>query len=346
MQKQKPIIDRSLAEMADDRASVAMGRSAAAVAGAMVNVGLLVSAFLTVFYLTLLVDVAAGLASPWGYILGLLVGVVAVVPAEMGMVIWRARLASDPEITTGQRVTAVTAMIAAGIFAALTTSSFFSYFLPQLFPMSYLAIAPSLNVGAIVGAWIVFILAIVSYSIFSRQTQQNLAQATAYQSVFDARMVVLKSAGEAIRLEAENMVNGMNESGVFRQDAQQLILASLGMEPARLALPAAQSDQSDGRQFYAVQELRSGRWVDFTGVPGRANAIHEAETQRDEANAHMRVVSPDGKVIAEFEPFHSQSDRRGRLSDPAALNLVDLAEAAHTNGAANFPQRPTNGRGQ
>jgi fluoride ion exporter CrcB/FEX len=182
----------------------------------------------------LLVEEAAGLAAPYGLLFGVLVGVVAIVPAEIGLFIWRARLSADSAITIGQRTTAVFAMIMAGIFSALTTSSFFSYFLPQLFPSNYLAIAPAMNVGAIVGSWIVFIMSIVFYSIFSRYTQQNLSQAKARQSIFDARMVILRSAGEAIRAEAENIVNDMNARGVFRQDAQDLILASLGMAPERL----------------------------------------------------------------------------------------------------------------
>ena len=245
MQKQKPIIDQSLEERADERERIGNWRAAAAVASALVNVGLAISAILTVIYLMLLVDDAAGLPSPYGLLFGLLVGVVAIVPAELALVIWRARLAADDTITTAQRVTAVVAMLAAGMFSALTTSSFFSYFLPQLFPLSYMAVAPALNVGAIVGSWVVFILAIVAYSIGSRQTQQNLSQAKAHQAVFDARMTVLKSAAEAIRIEAEAMVKQMDDAGVFRDDAQNLILASLGMDDGRLAsLPAqTQTDQ-------------------------------------------------------------------------------------------------------
>lgn len=249
MQKQKPIIDQSLAERADERERAANWRTAAGVASVLVNVGLAISAILTVIYLMLLVDAAAGLPSPYGLIFGLLVGVVAVVPAELALVIWRARLASDDAITKAQRITAVIAMIAAGVFSALTTSSFFSYFLPQLFPPSYMAIAPALNVGAIVGSWVVFILAIVAYSVGSRQTQQNLSQAKAYQAVFDARMTVLTSAAEAIRIEAENMVNQMDQAGVFRDDAQNLILASLGMDNGRLAaLPDRTPNQDQDQE--------------------------------------------------------------------------------------------------
>lgn len=255
MRKQKPIIDQSLAERADERERAVNWRAAAAVASALVNVGLAISAVLTVIYLMLLVDDAAGLPSPYGLLFGLLVGFVAIVPAELALVIWRARLAADDTITTAQRVTAVVAMIAAGMFSALTTSSFFSYFLPQLFPLSYMAVAPALNVGAIVGSWVVFILAIVAYSIGSRQTQQNLSQAKAHQAVFDARMTVLKSAAEAIRIEAENMVKQMDDAGVFRHDAQNLILASLGMDDGRLAaLPdgkqeTPQPDQDRARRL-------------------------------------------------------------------------------------------------
>lgn len=288
MQKQKPIIDQSLSERADERERAGNWRAAAAVASALVNVGLAISAILTVIYLMLLVDDAAGLPDPYGLLFGLLVGVVAIVPAELALVIWRARLASDDTITRAQRVTAVIAMLAAGVFSALTTSSFFSYFLPQLFPSSYMAIAPALNVGAIVGSWVVFILAIVAYSIGSRQTQQNLSQAKAHQAVFDARMTVLKSAAEAIRIEAEAMVKQMDDAGVFKQDAQNLILASLGMDNGRLAaLPdgkqAAQPDQPDqdrARRLAADPEQFSlVDWAE-TAANGHSNGTGANFTQR------------------------------------------------------------------
>ncbi len=285
MQKQKPIIDQSLSERADERERAGNWRAAAAVASALVNVGLAISAILTVIYLMLLVDDAAGLPDPYGLLFGLLVGVVAIVPAELALVIWRARLAADDTITRAQRVTAVIAMLAAGMFSALTTSSFFSYFLPQLFPSSYMAIAPALNVGAIVGSWVVFILAIVAYSIGSRQTQQNLSQAKAYQAIFDARMTVLTSSAEAIRIEAENMVNEMDKAGIFRQDAQSLILASLGMDDGRLAeLPdgkqEAQPDQDRARRL--AEEPATFSLVDLAeaAANGHSNGTGANFTQR------------------------------------------------------------------
>ena len=76
-------------------------------------------------------------------------------------------------------------MIAAGVFSSLTTSSFFFTFCPSSSP-SYMAVAPALNVGAIVGAGWYLSLAIVAYSVGSRQNQQNLSQAKAHQAVFDA----------------------------------------------------------------------------------------------------------------------------------------------------------------
>ena len=290
MRKQKPIIDQSLSERADERERAGNWRAAAAVAGGLVNVGLAISAILTVIYLMLLVDAAAGLPAPYGLLFGLLVGVVAIVPAELALVIWRARLASDDTITRAQRVTAVLAMIAAGVFSSLTTSSFFSYFLPQLFPASYMAIAPALNVGAIVGSWVVFILAIVAYSVGSRQTQQNLSQAKAHQAVFDARMTVLKSAAEAIRIEAENMVKQMDDAGVFRHDAQTLILASLGMDDGRLsALPAqTQTDQGSADQDNTDQD-RARR---LAQDPEQFSLVDWAETAANgHGNGHINGTS-------------------------------------------------------
>lgn len=343
MQKQKPIIDQSLSELADERDAVALGRSAAAVAGWAVNGGLVISAVLTVIYLMLLVDDATGLPDPYGLLFGLLVGIVAIVPAELALVIWRARLAADGAITTGQRVTAVTAMIAAGVFSALTTSSFFSYFLPQLFSPAYLAIAPALNVGAIVGSWVTFILAVVAYSVFSRQTQQNLSQAKAYQSIFDARMVVLRSASEAIHLEAENLVKDMNDRGVFRDDAQQLILASLGMDANRLTLPGRAASPPPQERDYRVQVNTDGQWQTVVSYPEQWHALKVADSRRNEANEYTRVLTADGTVIAEYLPDDEETwqavNEREQL-DAARDRLV-----ANGNGAGNPTQRPGNGRG-
>ena len=228
-------VDKTLEERADERDAAARNRTMTKVAGALVNLGLAVSALLTIAYLSMLTEEATGLSDPWGYLLGILVGVVAIIPAELGLVIWRERLAGERQITGFQRVTAVVAMLLAGIFSALTTSSFFSYTLPQLFPASYLAIAPTLNVGAIVGAWIVFILAIVFYSISSRDTQQNLASAAAFQAMFDARVSVLRSSAEAVRAGAQSTVTAMEQMGVFEQDARRLIVGSLGYDENALA---------------------------------------------------------------------------------------------------------------
>lgn len=234
MSESSKIANQSLSDKADERERSTASKIAGKVVNGLVSFGLFVSAVLTVIYLMLLVDEAIGLPDPYGYLFGFLVGIVAIVPAELALFIWRSRLDSDATITTGQRTTAVVAVILAGIFSALTTSSFFSYSLPQLFPESYLVIAPTLNVGAIVGSWIVFLMAIVAYAVFSRQTQQNLSQAKANQSVFDARMEVIRSAGEAIRIEAANLIERMDENNIFAEDARRLIITALGMENERI----------------------------------------------------------------------------------------------------------------
>jgi hypothetical protein len=205
------------------------------VAGAMVGFGLIVSAILTIIYLTLLVYEAVAIPG-YGLGLGILVGVVAVIPAELALLIWRERLAGERTITGLQRATAVSALLLAGIFSALTTASFFSYFLPQLFPAAYISVAPSLNVAAIVGSWIVFIMAISIYSISSRQTKQNLEEAKVLQKLFDARMGVLRGFGQAMVDKTQETVNDMERRGVFQRDALQLIGRALDMENSRLGL--------------------------------------------------------------------------------------------------------------
>ena len=285
MRKQKPIIETSLSERADERERSDQLRNMTKLANWLVNLGLIVSAVLTVVYLMLLVNEAAGLPDPYGLLFGSLVGLVAIVPAELALIVWRERLAGDGDITGGQRATAVTALFLAGIFAALTTSSFFSYFLPQLFSPNYIAIAPALNVAAIVGSWVVFIMAIVMYSITSRETRQNLAQAKAGQSMFDARISVLKAAAEAIRTDAENTIDAMEKGGVFSEDARRLIIASLGMDDNRLkALPAG----------YAHDDLES----DYDDIDALVDDLVEErlrERQRQPAYSNGNGMGENGE---------------------------------------------------
>lgn len=60
-----------MSERADERERAGNWRAAAAAAGGLVNVGLAISAILTVIYLMLLVD-AAGPPAPYGLLFGLL----------------------------------------------------------------------------------------------------------------------------------------------------------------------------------------------------------------------------------------------------------------------------------
>ena len=230
----KGFVNQTLVEQSDERTERDTGKKVAKFAGHVVNVGLLISAILTVVYLMLLVDDVIGLPSPYGMLFGFFVGVVAIVPAELALFVWRARLSAEVSITTAQKNIAVFAMIMAGLFSALTTSSFFSYFLPRLFPAGYMAIAPVLNTSAIIGSWVVFIMSVVAYSVSSRATRQNLAYADALQKIFDSKVDVLKSAGEAIREEVDTLIAEMNDDHVFHDDARALIVAELGLAEERI----------------------------------------------------------------------------------------------------------------
>jgi fluoride ion exporter CrcB/FEX len=322
-------VDKTLEDRADERDTIARNRTMTKVAGGLVNFGLVVSAILTMVYLTLLTEESAGLIDPWGYILGGLVGLVAVIPAELGLVIWRERLAGERHISSQQRWTAVVAMLLAGIFSALTTSSFFSYSLPQLFPPSYLAIAPTLNVGAIVGAWIVFIMAVVFYSISSRDTQQNLASAAAFQAMFEARIAVLRSSAEAVRTGAENTITAMEQGGIFDRDARRLITGSLGIEQNRLdALPQQQPAQQpvNGR-FHAHQDqqptgtpsnggrpfgLPGGETIDLVDLAERQAAERVGFVETDQATEGSRgiLIFENGEWMTTWVGADAQSYAR------------------------------------
>ena len=316
-------VDKTLEERADERDATARNRTMTKVAGALVNFGLVVSALLTIAYLTLLTQEAAGLADPWGYILGLLVGLVAIIPAELGLVIWRERLAGERQITGSQRLTAVVAMLLAGVFSALTTSSFFSYSLPQLFPASYLAIAPTLNVGAIVGAWIVFIMAVVFYSISSRETQQNLASAAAFQAMFDARVSVLRSSAEAVRAGSEATVTAMEQSGIFDRDVKRLIIGSLGYDDQALAMLPSANVQPD------------------TAVPGPTPAIaHQPEANPKRPSIGFSLVDlgytdhdqPDQVQPDQVQPDQAQPDRGEKIQYYPASEAPEGGPATLTFG--------------
>jgi hypothetical protein len=308
---------------------------------------------------------------------GFLVGIVAIVPAELAMVIWKSRLDSDATITGEQRVAAVAALILAGIFSSLTTSSFFSYSLPQLFPAGYLEIAPTLNIVAIVGSWIVFLMAVVAYSIFSRQTQQNLAQAKAQQGVFDARMSVLRSAGEAIRAEADNWINRMDDYGVFVEDAKRLIANSLNMEEDRVqfaddaqpgsaelaerpALPAPEASEPPGLMDRIKSIIPPGRdaYIVLRLIPGRGRWSHvspfdsyqdaESHVKSDAGNhapgTKYRITS-HGQDIALFEvdaTGHAIEERPARapVRPPGYGNGRPVQEATAPAGPQSQRRTP------
>lgn len=283
---------QSLTDRAKERAQKAAGDNKVTLSGALVGLGLLVSALLTIIYLVLLTEEATTLPHPYGYLFGILVGVVAVIPAELAVLIWNSRLESETNITDGQKNTAVTAIVLAGIFSAMTTSSFFSYFLPQLFPPAYLTIAPALNVGAIVGSWIVFLLAIVLYNINSRTTKQNLAKAKASQDIFDARMAILQAAGEAIRAESDKWINQMDDSGVFEQDAQRLIAATLGMNADRVQHPRIIEGDAH------LVNGRNGKKQPLTAY----EPIHESDNHDDLA---VWLFDGDNPKIGRFEVYRT-----------------------------------------
>lgn len=287
----------TLAQQSDFRDTADSSKGKSTVAAWMVNIGVFISAVLTVIYLMLLVENAVVLPSPWGLIFGLIVGFVAIIPAEMALFVWEIRLRSDRSITTGQRTVAVTAMVLAGFFSALTTSSFFSYFLPQLFPQSYMALAPTLNVGAIVGSWVVFIMSVVAYGINSRETKQNIAEAKAMQSIFDARMSILKSGAEAIRQEADGIIEGMHQEGFFRRDATQLITQNLGLDAGRVENTVANGEDSN-----AYIAHHNGReWIRDGGYRTLADAREVLPTFASSDPDMEWAVIQDGEIKYQYQ---------------------------------------------
>ena len=228
-------LERSLLDRSRQEEKRQLGYTAAKGANFMVDFGLTVSAVLTVIYLAVLVGEVIGIASPWNWLVGVFVGVVAIVPAELGLVIWRTFLKGDPDITDVQRWTAITAMIFAGVFSALTTSSFFSYFLPGLFTAWYLDIAPTLNIAAIVGSWIVFILATVAWNVSSQQTKQNLESAKANNALFMSQIDLIKAYVQAVREDSGALIGQMDEGNAFWGDAQKWAEANLGLSDGRVS---------------------------------------------------------------------------------------------------------------
>lgn len=287
----------TLAQQSDHRETASKSKGRSTLAAWMVNIGILISAALTIIYLMLLVEGAVYLPSPWGLIFGLLVGTVAIIPAEMALFVWEIRLRSDRSITDGQRRVSVVAMVLAGVFSALTTSSFFSYFLPGLFPQSYMALAPTLNVGAIVGSWIVFIMSVVAYGINSRETKQNIAEARAHQSIFDARMTILSSGAEAIRIEADGLVEEMHQAGFFRRDATALITSHLGLDAARVDNVADNGDEANAYVAHhnGFEWIRDGAYRPLADARAALPTFAASDPDMEWA------VIQNGRIMYEYE---------------------------------------------
>lgn len=61
-------------------------------------------------------------------------------------------------------------------------------------------------------------------------------------------------------------------------------------------------ERGDERALYRVETIQNGRWLTFAGYPDEGTAKWEADVQRSESGLHTRVISPDGKVVAEYQP--------------------------------------------
>lgn len=213
---------------AQDAARDAVGRS-----NALVNIGLALSALLSVLYITLALGPGLAVPAPFNYVLAVFVGIVSIVPAELAIYIWRARLQGDVNITGAQRAIAAVCMVLAGISAAVTTMSFFGWALASLFPAFWLDAQPVANLGAILGAWLVFILGSIGYDTTSVTTRLNLQMANAMNRIHRTRANLIKSAAQAIGNETDTLVSDMDAAHLFAIDAQAMIADLLGLDAGR-----------------------------------------------------------------------------------------------------------------
>jgi hypothetical protein len=225
----KDMNNTSLLTQANDTKARQSAISAVGRSNIYVRVGLALSALLSVLYITLALSPVIGIPSPWSWAVGVFVGLMSVVPAELAMSIWMARLQGDLSITSNQKWVAIICLVLAGIAAAVTTTSFFAWALGGLFPSVWVDdVQPYANLGAILGAWVVFIIGIIGYHIAAINTQQNLEEAEAHNLLRQTQFDIIKAWAMATANEADNLVANMDNKRLFANDAMKMINAFMG----------------------------------------------------------------------------------------------------------------------
>ena len=213
----------TLLEKAKDRKRTARKKSGQKRTEGIVKAGLILSAALTIIYLTIAIYNAL-VGWGWHPILAggvaLFVGVIAIVPGEMAVNLWMDRLQTDRDITGGQIAVAWFGGISAVLASAVATISFFAFILDNFSPGWYdNETAASVNLISVGASWMIFLTCIFLYKALSIASKQNKRLAEARNDMKEADADMLEALAQAKREATDRMLAQLEDAGVFLDNA-------------------------------------------------------------------------------------------------------------------------------
>lgn len=219
----------SLADQAIENTK-AQGRNG--MADTAVIIGLLLSALFTIIYMVVALGGAMlemGWSSIVSYLMGVMLGIAAIMPGEGAIWIWKTKLQTDTKINEKQKSVAWVAGLLAAISASVSTVSFFAYLLQSLMPQWYNGdTASGVNIINIAASWAVFGIGVFVYYGFSSETKSNIERAAALNLVDDGINSMIKGLAVGITNSVDDLIEEMREAGSFAAPALKIVSRHMG----------------------------------------------------------------------------------------------------------------------
>lgn len=191
------------------------------------HVILTLSAITTIAYFVIAVGTGwADVMPPFlAYLLGILMGVLALGAGEFPVYRWTGMVLADPEINTAQRVIAGFCAVVAAISAAIASVIAVTYFLPLSMPAGWLDIQQWINLANLGIGWAVVLVGGVAYSVASSRSSINATMARATNSVEEAKANATRQLAQRITEGSDDAIEAMDVA----PEVMRLIASQLGI---------------------------------------------------------------------------------------------------------------------
>lgn len=224
------------------------------------------SALITVLYFCLALGAAGVDGAPaWvGYLVGVLLGLLALGAGEASIVRASGLTRSDDEINTAQRFVLAAQGMAGVLSASVTTLLAISYLLPLSMPEQWLAVTGWINLINLGLGWLAVLTCQTLYVILSSESRVNAMLADAANRVDEAAANVTRQLSTKIEEGAEESLELIDVS----REATMLIAARLGLDAdrtqERLRLPEPSRREPEPGPFASVEDV--ARFVRESGL--------------------------------------------------------------------------------